>query len=148
MGVLCERVCTLGRGEGNTIQVSDSQLASVSRVHCIFEYTGDRWHMRDNGSTNGTWRRLSCVLEPSAPIPLYDGLSIQAGVHEFLVEEAEMKHWWIPSSAQASFEDLHETEQREQSVLPQPQQDQHQQQNLQQRQQQRQQRQQQQRQLS
>eukprot|EP00435_Cladocopium_sp_Y103_P007676 s3969_g2.t1 len=35
--VLLDRVCTLGRGEGNTIQVTDSQLASVSRVHCIFE---------------------------------------------------------------------------------------------------------------
>lgn len=111
--VLCERICTLGRGEGNTIQVSDSQLASVSRVHCIFEYCGDRWQMRDNGSTNGTWRRLSCVLEPSAPVPLVDGLSIQAGAHEFLVEEAEMRHWWIPSAARASFEDLHERERRE-----------------------------------
>jgi len=112
--VLCERVCTLGRGEGNTIQVSDSQLASVSRVHCIFEYSGNRWHMRDNGSTNGTWRRLSCVLEPSQPIPISDGMSIQAGVHEFLVEEADMKHWWIPSAAFSSFEELCEQERREQ----------------------------------
>jgi len=95
--VLCERLCTLGRGEGNTIQVSDTQLTSVSRVHCIFEYSGNRWHMRDNGSTNGTWRRLSCVLEPSLPIPLTGGVSIQAGVHEFFVEEAEMPTWWIPS---------------------------------------------------
>merc|ERR1712137_991187 len=116
--VLCERVCTLGRGEGNTIQVSDSQLASVSRVHCIFEFSGNRWHMRDNGSTNGTWRRLSCVLEPSEPIPLTDGVSIQAGVHEFLVEEAVMRHWWIPSAAQASFEELYEQERREQPSPP------------------------------
>jgi len=106
--VLNERVCTLGRGEGNTIQVSDSQLASVSRVHCIFEYSGNRWHMRDNGSTNGTWRRLSCVLEPSEPILLSDGVSIQAGVHEFLVEEMEMRYWWAPTVAQASFEENHE----------------------------------------
>mmetsp|Transcript_95289 Transcript_95289/g.188858 ORF Transcript_95289/g.188858 Transcript_95289/m.188858 type:complete len:986 (+) Transcript_95289:82-3039(+) len=104
--VLCEKVCTLGRGEGNTIQVSDSQLASVSRVHCIFENSGSRWHMRDNGSTNGTWRRLSCVLEPSDLIPVSDGMSIQAGVHEFLVEEADMEHCWIPSAA--TLEDLGE----------------------------------------
>lgn len=108
--VLCERVCTLGRGEGNTIQVNDSQLASVSRVHCIFEYVGNRWHMRDNSSTNGTWRRLSCVLEPSDPIPLQDGVSIQAGVHEFLVEEVEMPYWWLPSVAFASFEEICEQE--------------------------------------
>lgn len=111
--VLCERVCTLGRGEGNTIQVSDSQLASVSRVHCIFEYSGDRWHMRDNGSTNGTWRRFSCVLEPSMPVLLSDGDSIQAGVHEFVVEEAEMRQWWIPSSAQSCFDTLCDQERRE-----------------------------------
>merc|ERR1739845_202647 len=91
-------------GEGNTIQVSDSQLASVSRVHCIFEYCGDRWRLRDNGSTNGTWRRLSCVLEPSDPIPLTEGMAIQAGVHEFLVEEVEISHWWMPSTASATLE--------------------------------------------
>lgn len=108
--VLYERVCTLGRGDGNTIQVSDSQLASVSRVHCIFEYSGNRWHMRDNGSTNGTWRRLSCVLEPSLPTPLGSGVAIQAGVHEFLVEEAEMRHPWIPSVGSASFASLCEQE--------------------------------------
>merc|ERR1712194_275874 len=45
--VLPDRVCTLGRGEGNTIQVRDSQLASVSRVHCIFEFSDGRWHMRE-----------------------------------------------------------------------------------------------------
>merc|ERR1711879_213324 len=117
--VLNERVCTLGRGEGNTIQVSDSQLASVSRVHCIFEYSGNRWHMRDNGPTNATWRRLSCVLEPSEPIPLSDGVSIQAGVHEFAVEEVEMRQWWIPSAAHACLEDLYEQERREQQSPPQ-----------------------------
>eukprot|EP00929_Paragymnodinium_shiwhaense_P121289 TRINITY_DN93461_c0_g1_i1.p1 TRINITY_DN93461_c0_g1~~TRINITY_DN93461_c0_g1_i1.p1 ORF type:complete len:1023 (-),score=209.22 TRINITY_DN93461_c0_g1_i1:144-3212(-) len=111
--VLNERVCTLGRGEGNTVQVSDSQLASVSRVHCIFEYRGNRWQLRDNGSTNGTWRRLSCVLEPSEPIPLCENMSIQAGVHEFLVEEVDMRHWWMPSMAASVFEELAEQERRE-----------------------------------
>mmetsp|Transcript_21655 Transcript_21655/g.40168 ORF Transcript_21655/g.40168 Transcript_21655/m.40168 type:complete len:1046 (+) Transcript_21655:40-3177(+) len=115
--VLCDRVCTLGRGEGNTIQVNDSQLASVSRLHCIFECSGNRWHMRDNGSTNGTWRRLSCILEPSEPIPLHSGVSIQAGVHEFLVEEAEMRRWWVPSTAFASFEELCEQENHEGQVI-------------------------------
>eukprot|EP00931_Biecheleriopsis_adriatica_P079020 TRINITY_DN52438_c0_g1_i1.p1 TRINITY_DN52438_c0_g1~~TRINITY_DN52438_c0_g1_i1.p1 ORF type:complete len:897 (+),score=171.46 TRINITY_DN52438_c0_g1_i1:79-2769(+) len=104
--VLCERVCTLGRGEGNTIQVTDSQLASVSRVHCIFEFIGNRWHMRDNGSTNGTWRRLSCVLEPSKLLPVTGVMSVQAGTHEFIVKEAEMRQRFIPSPAVAALEDL------------------------------------------
>jgi len=108
--VLTERVCTLGRGEGNTIQVNDSQLASVSRVHCIFEYRGNSWHIRDNGSTNGTWRRLSCILEPSEPIPLCQGVSIQAGAHEFFVEEATMNQSWFPSAALVTLEELCEQE--------------------------------------
>jgi len=103
-----------GPREGNTIQVNDSQLASVSRVHCIFEYSGDRWHMRDNGSTNGTWRRLSCILEPSEPIPLHHGVSIQAGVHEFLVEEATMRQSFFPPTAFASFKELCDLESCEQ----------------------------------
>merc|ERR1712129_120692 len=110
--VLCERVCTLGRGEANAIQVNDSQLASVSRVHCIFEHKGDGWHIRDNSSTNGTWRRLSCILEPSDPIPLCHGVSIQAGAHEFLVEEATMRQSWFPSTASSSFDELCAQEQR------------------------------------
>jgi len=110
--VLCEKVCTLGRGEGNTIQVSDSQLASVSRVHCIFEFIGDRWHIRDNGSTNGTWRRLSCVLEPSAPVPVDGVMSIQAGTHEFYAKEAEMRQKFIPSLVVSALEDLCEQERR------------------------------------
>merc|ERR1712137_819516 len=85
-----------------------------------FEFSGNRWHMRDNGSTNGTWRRLSCVLEPSEPIPLTDGVSIQAGVHEFLVEEAEMRHSWVPSAFFASFEELCEQEKREKKSPPAP----------------------------
>merc|ERR1739841_112827 len=104
--VLCERVSTLGRTEANTIQVSDSTMASVSRVHCIFENKGNCWYIRDNGSTNGTWRRLSCILEPSEPIPLCQGVSIQAGAHEFLVEEATLRQPWFPSMASSVFDEM------------------------------------------
>ncbi|CAJ1435173.1 unnamed protein product [Effrenium voratum] len=103
--VLSDRVSTLGRGEGNTIQVTDSQLASVSRVHCIFEFSGSRWQMRDNSSTNGTWRRLSCVLEPSQPVPVSASMSIQAGTHEFFVKAAEMRQCLIPSLGRAVLEE-------------------------------------------
>lgn len=107
--VLFDRVCTLGRGEGNTIQVTDSQLASVSRVHCIFEFSGNRWQMRDNSSTNGTWRRLSCVLEPSEPVPVTGSMSIQAGTHEFFVKPAEMRQCLIPSPGRAVLEEMQRT---------------------------------------
>eukprot|EP00913_Durusdinium_trenchii_P000883 g821.t1 len=211
--VLSDRVCTLGRGEGNTIQVTDSQLASVSRVHCIFEFSGNRWQMRDNSSTNGldlrskkgqryhatqkrfgglisdathdqlhrrgpslsrvhgllklgphrakffgqvhstkkdkkpsgykasrstlmfsevslagardrskhlcpvetspsdlgTWRRLSCVLEPSELIPVTRSMSIQAGTHEFFVKPAEMRQCLIPSPGRAILDEMCQT---------------------------------------
>lgn len=104
--VLCERVCTLGRGDGNTIQVNDGQLASISRVHCVLEHQGGRWQLRDNGSTNGTWRRLSCVLEPSELTELSDGMFIKAGEHEFLVEEADMPVDWVPSMTASVLGDM------------------------------------------
>ncbi|CEL95440.1 unnamed protein product [Vitrella brassicaformis CCMP3155] len=85
------RSFTLGRAEWNSVQVNDLTLASVSRVHCRFEYRGNRWFLIDNDSTNGTWRRLSCVLEPSAPIPLFEGLLMQAGTHELEVLEIHYK---------------------------------------------------------
>lgn len=97
--VLTERVSTMGRSDATTAQITDATLANISRVHCIFEYVGNRWHLRDNNSTNGTWQRLSCVLQPSVPRPLSPGTSVLAGTHEFLVEEAELTHWWLPSAA-------------------------------------------------
>lgn len=93
------RMCTMGRGEGSSIQVTDPTVSNISRIHCIFEYAGGRWHLRDNNSTNGTWRRLSSVLEPSAPTPLFKGVSFLAGIHEFQVEEADTQRSWQPSVA-------------------------------------------------
>jgi len=93
-------VCTLGRADGNGVQVNDSQLASVSRVHCTFQFLGDRWYLHDNKSTNGTWRRLSCVLESSLPVPLDHGVAIQAGTHQFEVEVFTSPFLILPSSVQ------------------------------------------------
>lgn len=95
--VIYDRVATLGRGEGSSIQVSDPQVSNISRIHCILDYAGGSWHIRDNDSTNGTWRRLSCVLEPSVLSPLTRGVSFLAGTHEFQVEEAELPCAWTPS---------------------------------------------------
>jgi len=95
--VIYDRVATIGRGEGSSIQVRDPQVSNISRIHCILDYAGDRWHIRDNDSTNGTWRRLSCVFEPSVLNPLTRGVSFLAGTHEFQVEEAELPCAWTPS---------------------------------------------------
>jgi hypothetical protein len=106
--VLWDRVCTLGRGEQNTIQVCDANIANVSRVHCIFEFVGNRWRIRDNKSTNGTWRRLSCILEPSDPMPLVGGEVLLAGAHEIAVEEvtAASGRRCLPSVATTVLEEM------------------------------------------
>eukprot|EP00931_Biecheleriopsis_adriatica_P113387 TRINITY_DN8840_c0_g1_i2.p1 TRINITY_DN8840_c0_g1~~TRINITY_DN8840_c0_g1_i2.p1 ORF type:complete len:976 (-),score=175.83 TRINITY_DN8840_c0_g1_i2:67-2994(-) len=62
--MVTDRLCTIGRGDRCTIQLSDPQLANVSRTHCVFQCVGNRWWLSDGGSTNGTWNRLRCVLEP------------------------------------------------------------------------------------
>eukprot|EP00913_Durusdinium_trenchii_P028561 g26788.t1 len=105
-----EKVCTIGRADSCTIQISDPMLANVSRTHCMIRNDGHSTKIMDNNSTNGTWKRLSCVLEPSqpqeklklsasTPEELRDGACLLAGVHEFRVEEAEMSRDWIPSVA-------------------------------------------------
>eukprot|EP00434_Breviolum_minutum_P015590 symbB.v1.2.013733.t1/scaffold977.1/size148281/16 len=97
--LVTERYCTIGRADSCTIQISDPMLANVSRTHCILHNTGHGAKIMDNNSTNGTWKRLSCVLEPSEPQELTHGSCILAGVHEFRIEEAEMSRDWIPSVA-------------------------------------------------
>ncbi|CAE7320715.1 unnamed protein product [Symbiodinium natans] len=97
--LLTEQLCTIGRADTCTIQISDPMLANVSRQHCFLQKTAKGWKILDNKSTNGTWRRLSCVLEPSEPQDLQSGMCILAGVHEFRVEETEMDRCWLPSPA-------------------------------------------------
>mmetsp|Transcript_30855 Transcript_30855/g.71272 ORF Transcript_30855/g.71272 Transcript_30855/m.71272 type:complete len:927 (+) Transcript_30855:67-2847(+) len=95
--MITDRMCTIGRGDACTIQLSDPTLANVSRVHCSFRLSGGRWWLCDEGSTNGTWSRLSCALEPSTPQDIEVGETILAGVQELKVEEAELSRWCIPS---------------------------------------------------
>jgi len=113
--VLTDRVISMGRSDESRLVIGDTTLANISRVHCVFEYVGSRWHLRDNSSTNGTWQRLSCVLQPSVPMPLSPGMSVLAGMHEFLVEEAELTHWWLPCAASGV---LDEIGQRHRSASP------------------------------
>eukprot|EP00929_Paragymnodinium_shiwhaense_P006929 TRINITY_DN110888_c0_g1_i1.p1 TRINITY_DN110888_c0_g1~~TRINITY_DN110888_c0_g1_i1.p1 ORF type:complete len:814 (+),score=171.72 TRINITY_DN110888_c0_g1_i1:193-2634(+) len=104
--VLNDRYCTLGRSDDNTVQVSDAAVANVSRTHCVFEFKNGRWVVRDNNSTNGTWRRMSCILEPSKPQTLAGGEWFLAGVHEFKVEEAQLSYWFAPSKGKAALRSL------------------------------------------
>lgn len=108
--LITDRLCTIGRGENCTVQLSDQSLANVSRVHCSFRCSGNRWWLCDEGSTNGTWRRLSCALEPSQPCDIESGETILAGVQEMKIEEADLDQWVIPSPASAVLTELCETE--------------------------------------
>eukprot|EP00927_Polykrikos_kofoidii_P046482 TRINITY_DN40710_c0_g1_i1.p1 TRINITY_DN40710_c0_g1~~TRINITY_DN40710_c0_g1_i1.p1 ORF type:complete len:923 (-),score=125.15 TRINITY_DN40710_c0_g1_i1:109-2826(-) len=92
-------VATLGRSADSTIHIGDSAFANVSRTHCVFRHKNGRWTLRDSNSTNGTWRRTSCILEPSRPTPLETGDRVLAGVHEFtVVEQATMTYWCAQSA--------------------------------------------------
>jgi pSer/pThr/pTyr-binding forkhead associated (FHA) protein len=105
--ILNSRVATLGRSEDCTIPVNDTTFANVSRTHCVFEFKNGRWTIRDNNSTNGTWRRTSCILQPSRPEVLQVGGRVFAGLHELSVqEEASMTHWWAPSAGVAALSAL------------------------------------------
>eukprot|EP00439_Symbiodinium_sp_Y106_P019579 s370_g2.t1 len=93
--MVTDRICTIGRGDTCTIQLSDPTLANVSRVHCSFRNVRGRWWLCDEGSTNGTWSRLSrpgmlqwplrvsanrgCALDPSAPQDIEPGEILLAG---------------------------------------------------------------------
>eukprot|EP00928_Gymnodinium_smaydae_P012333 TRINITY_DN14479_c0_g1_i2.p1 TRINITY_DN14479_c0_g1~~TRINITY_DN14479_c0_g1_i2.p1 ORF type:complete len:954 (-),score=186.04 TRINITY_DN14479_c0_g1_i2:81-2942(-) len=88
--IIQERQATVGRSESCTVQVTGPPVYNVSRVHCVLEYLGGSWRVRDNGSTNGTWMRLSCVLSPSKSLPLATGLTFLAGVHEIQVQEVDL----------------------------------------------------------
>lgn len=103
--ILRDRICTLGRSEGATVQVTEAVSGNISRIHSIFEYIGDCWHISDNDSTNGTWRRIAFVLSPSLPVPLEDCACIMAAGHEFLVEKVKVEPW-LPSTATAVLEKL------------------------------------------
>jgi len=72
--VLQEPQTRLGREDDNDIQLL---VAGVSRYHCIFEYDGFEWRVRDLGSTNGTkvndqLVRTSTVLRPGDIIEIGD----------------------------------------------------------------------------
>lgn len=97
--IITDRRCVIGRSEACAIQVANSNgvANNISREHLSFELVGGRWHISDAGSTNGTWKRLSCVLEPSGLVPLQPGLVFTAGLHEFRVEHALAESWWLES---------------------------------------------------
>jgi len=110
--MVTDRICTIGRGDTCTIQLSDPTLANVSRVHCSFRNVRGRWWLCDEGSTNGTWSRLSCALDPSAPQDIEPGEILLAGVQELKVEEAELSRWCIPSPASSILAELCSSERR------------------------------------
>jgi serine/threonine protein kinase len=56
-----ESETTIGRGENAQLMVKDQ---TVSRVHCVVEYFGERVFVRDNGSKTGTRVNGRPITEP------------------------------------------------------------------------------------
>jgi pSer/pThr/pTyr-binding forkhead associated (FHA) protein len=70
---------TIGRNSGNDIIVD---LPQVSRVHARVERRGDRWVLKDNNSSNGTWFGSSRIDE----VPLDGGATFQIGTAQFVLK--------------------------------------------------------------
>ncbi len=68
------RVVRLGRGPDNEVVIDE---ATLSRAHLAFAQTGERWMVRDVGSSNGT--RVGGFRLGADPIPLRPGTVIEAG---------------------------------------------------------------------
>ncbi len=64
-------VVNIGREADNDIVLPDRR---VSRLHAVIERKGDRYHIRDCGSKNGTFVNGNLL---HAPVPLKDGDEIQ-----------------------------------------------------------------------
>ncbi len=68
------RVVRLGRGPDNEIVIDE---ATLSRSHLAFAQAGERWMVRDVGSSNGT--RVGGGRLGTDPVPLRSGTVIEAG---------------------------------------------------------------------
>ena len=69
---------TIGRAKSNSIVVED---ALASRVHALLESTSDGLHIRDNGSSNGTFVNGSLI---TAGVKLRDGDIVTIGNTDLL----------------------------------------------------------------
>lgn len=64
---------TVGRAKNNDLIIASPQ---VSKVHAWLQQRGGRWHLRDKGTTNGTF--IDCVrLDPGVDCPLVSGHTIR-----------------------------------------------------------------------
>jgi type VI secretion system protein ImpI len=79
----------IGRGRGCDWTLAETGEASLSRRHCLLEGDGERFLLRDLGSTNGT-RRNGVVVPPESPVGLADGDLLELGRHRLrlTLEEA------------------------------------------------------------
>lgn len=65
----------VGRGGACDLRLED---ASVSAEHAVLYWHHDRWHVRDLGSTNGTFVG-DVALRPGEPVPLSRGAELRFG---------------------------------------------------------------------
>ena len=78
--------CLVGRGPGATLRIQDPR---VSTEHARLSWDGQRWSVRDLGSTNGTYV-AGRVLGAGETVPLHRGIELAFGDPSlaFLLDEA------------------------------------------------------------
>lgn len=90
---------TVGRSTDCNVVVLEAQ---VSRQHAVIEYDGERLHVRDGGSHNGTWVNGKRVPSgPEGEIDLTDGDEIRIGetVLKVVLDEASGASFGEPGRA-------------------------------------------------
>ena len=76
---------SIGRHETCDLQLDDQR---VSRLHARISYRGSRWHVEDNGSTNG----ISVNSQPAEQTPLEPGDLIKIGERLILFVKNSTEH--------------------------------------------------------
>lgn len=81
------QMLTVGRAKNNDLILASPQ---VSKVHAWLQQRGGTWHVRDKGSTNGTF--VDCVrLDPGAECALVSGHTVRfAEVHGRFLSPADL----------------------------------------------------------
>jgi FHA domain len=85
---------SIGRGAGNALVVPDTL---ASRQHASLELQGDRWFLRDLGSSNGTFLNRQAVSDSPQPLHSGDLVGIGDSVFVFTTDIQQIPHPRAPA---------------------------------------------------
>ena len=72
---------------------------SVSEKHAVISWSGKRWEIVDEGSTNGTLLNGAELEEKGEPVRLADGDTLVIGAETTATVKVCRKRWKIPKNS-------------------------------------------------